>query len=264
MDSKTVVFVTGANKGIGYAIVQSLLESDKSYHVFLGSRSVERGEEAVEKLRKDTSGSPSTVEVVQVDIAEDASIEKAFETVQTKAGRLDVLVNNAGIQTDLDFVRGKIGIRESFTKSYNVNVAGTHVMTYTFIPLLLNSSNPRLVFITGQGTMAMCSQGDFPLPPLEPGWPKKMPFETVGYRCTKNALNMLMLDYYYKLQKDGVKVWCIGPGFLETDLGDAREMVAAQGAEHPSIGGNLVRSVVEGQRDADVGKYVVKDGIMEF
>jgi NAD(P)-dependent dehydrogenase (short-subunit alcohol dehydrogenase family) len=96
MDSKTIVFVTGANKGIGYAIVQSLLESDKSYHVFLGSRSVKRGEAAAEKLRKDTASSPNTVEVVQLDIADDASIEKAYETVQTKAGRLDVLVNNAG------------------------------------------------------------------------------------------------------------------------------------------------------------------------
>ena len=137
-------------------------------------------------------------------------------------------------------------------------------MSYTFVPLLLKSSDPRLIFITGLGTMDMCSRGDFPLPPLEPGWPKPMPFETVGYRCTKTALNMLMLDYHYKLKPDNVKVWCIGPGFLQTDLGGAREMVAAQGAGHPSIGGNFVRSVVEGERDADTGKYIVKDGIMAF
>lgn len=91
-----------------------------------------------------------------------------------------------------------------------------------------------------------------------------MQFETVGYRCTKTALNMLMLDYHYKLHKDGVKVWCVGPGFLATDLGDAREWVTAQGAGHPSIGGRLIRSVVEGKRDADTGKYVVKDGIRLF
>lgn len=137
-------------------------------------------------------------------------------------------------------------------------------MTYTFMPLLLHSTSPRLIFITGLGTFAQCSLGDIPLPPLERGWPKKLDFETVGYRCTKTALNMLMLDYHYKLQKDRVRVWCVGPGFLATDLGDAREMVEAQGAGHPRVGGRLVRSLVEGERDADVGKYVVKDGIQAF
>ena len=137
-------------------------------------------------------------------------------------------------------------------------------MTYTFMPLLLKSTDPRLIFVTGLGTFESCARGDFPLPPLERGWPKKMDFETVGYRCTKTALNMLMLDYHFKLQKDGVKVWCVGPGFLATDLGDGHEMAIAAGAGHPSVGGQLLRSVVEGERDADTGKYVVKDGIQPF
>ncbi|KAH8807232.1 hypothetical protein F5884DRAFT_788803 [Xylogone sp. PMI_703] len=262
--SKKIALVTGANKGIGYEIVKALLESDKSYHVLLGSRSLERGQEAVAKLQKECASSANTVEALQVDLTSDDSINKAFETVKGKTGKIDVLINNAGITNDLDWVRGKVGLRESFTGSYDVNVAGTHVLTWTFIPLLLKSSDPRLIFVTGLGTFDQCAKGDIPLPPLEPGWPKKMIFETVGYRCTKTALNMLMLDYHWKLQQDGVKVWCVGPGFLETDLGDAREMVSKQGALHPSVGGQLIRSVAEGARDADVGKYVVKDGIQGF
>ncbi|KFY25886.1 hypothetical protein V491_01560 [Pseudogymnoascus sp. VKM F-3775] len=264
MSSKNIALVTGANKGIGYEIVKALLESDKPYHVFLGSRSLERGQEAVATLQKECSNSSNTVEVIELDISSDSSIAKAFETVKGSVGRIDTLINNAGITKDLDYVRGKVSLRESLIGSYDINVAGTHVITFTFIPLLLQSTDPRLIFITGLGTFDQCARGDFPLPPLERGWPKKMEFETVGYRCTKTALNMLMLDYHYKLQKDGVKVWCIGPGFLATDLGDAKEMVAAQGAGHPSIGGRLVRSVVEGERDADTGKYVVKDKIQAF
>ena len=139
-------------------------------------------------------------------------------------------------------------------------------MTWTFLPLLLQSSDPRLIFVSGLGTFGNCAKGDFPLPPnLNLGWPKKMDFETVGYRCTKTALNMLMLDYHYKLKGDGVKVWCVGPGFLLTDLGDARDLAVVMNAGHPSLGGKMLKSVVEGERDADTGKYVVKDGgIMEF
>ncbi|KFY88828.1 hypothetical protein V500_06094 [Pseudogymnoascus sp. VKM F-4518 (FW-2643)] len=264
MSFKNIALVTGANKGIGYEIVKALLESDKPYHVFIGSRSLERGQEAAATLQKECADSSNTVEVIEVDISSDSSIAKAFEIVKASVGRIDTLINNAGITKDLDRIRGKVSLRESLTGSYDVNVAGTHVMTFTFMPLLLQSTDPRLIFITGLGTFDQCARGDFPLPPLERGWLKKMEFETVGYRCTKTALNMLMLDYHYKLQKDGVKVWCIRPGFLATDLGDAKEMVAAQGAGHPSIGGRLVRSVVEGERDADTGKYVVKDRIQAF
>jgi NAD(P)-dependent dehydrogenase (short-subunit alcohol dehydrogenase family) len=170
-----------------------------------------------------------------------------------------------GITKDIAHVRGQCSLRESLTASYDVNVAGTHVTTSIFLPLLLQSSEPRLIFIAGLGTFAACAKGDFPLPkPLALGWPKNMVFETVGYRCSKTALNMLMLDYHWKLNGDGVKVWCVGPGFLATDLGDARELVEVQGAGHPRIGGEMVRTVVEGERDGDVGKYVVKDGIREF
>jgi NAD(P)-dependent dehydrogenase (short-subunit alcohol dehydrogenase family) len=138
-------------------------------------------------------------------------------------------------------------------------------MSWTFMPLLLSSSDPRLIFVSGLGTFGSCAKGNFPLPPdLEAGWPKKTSFETVGYRCSKTALNMLMLDYHWKLQKDSVKVWSVGPGFLTTDLGGMKELSKKMGTGHPSIGGDFLRTVVEGERDADVGKYVVKGGIMEF
>ena len=96
MSAPRIVLVTGANKNIGYEIVKSLLTSPKPYHVFLGSRSVENGERAVATLRKECAASPNTVENLQIDVTDDASIEAAFEKVKGAKGVLDVLINNAG------------------------------------------------------------------------------------------------------------------------------------------------------------------------
>lgn len=145
--------------------------------------------------------------------------------------------------------------------AYDVNLAGTHVMSYTFMPLLLKSSNPRLIFVSGLANITIAAEEYFPTPPVPAGWPKKIDFETIPYRCSKVALHMLMLDWNHKLKADGVKVWGVGPGFLETDLGGGREAVKKMGAGHASAGGNILRRVVEGERDADVGKLVVKDGL---
>ena len=144
-----------------------------------------------------------------------------------------------------------------------MNVAGTHVMTATFMPLLLKSADPRLIFVAGLSSMTKVYEGPyFPTPPLPAGWPKKVDFETIGYRCSKTALNMLMIDWRFKLQADGVKVWAVGPGMLATDLGNMREKAKEMGAKDPSIGGQLIRTVVEGERDDDVGKLIGKDGLI--
>jgi NAD(P)-dependent dehydrogenase (short-subunit alcohol dehydrogenase family) len=171
-----------------------------------------------------------------------------------------------GATFDLAFLNGTVSLRECFTNSYNVNVAGTHVLTYTFIPHLLASSNPRLIFVSGLSGINQAGEKYYPTPDLPAGWPKDMQgFDTIGYRCTKCALNMLMLDWNHKLKNDGVKVFGLGPGMLATNLGGLGPEAAAKlGAKHPSIGGQLIRTAVEGERDADVGKLVVRDGVMSW
>ena len=91
-----VVFVTGGNNGIGYEAVKALLQSDKPHHILLGSRSLEKAKLAIESLKRECPESANTVEVVQIDLDSDESIEKAFEQVKANPGRLDTLVNNAG------------------------------------------------------------------------------------------------------------------------------------------------------------------------
>ena len=96
MSPKKIVIVTGANKNIGYEIVKALLQSDKPYHVFLGSRSLELGQQAAVTLQKECADSSNTVEAIQLDITSDSSIEKAFETVKSSVEHIDALINNAG------------------------------------------------------------------------------------------------------------------------------------------------------------------------
>ena len=163
------------------------------------------------------------------------------------------------------YMAGKITIRECFNNAYNVNVSGTHVMTHTFMPLLLESSDPRLIFVAGLSNITVAAQKYFPTPPIPAGWPKKSDwFETIGYRCSKTALNMLMLDWNHKLKEDRVKVWGVGPGFLTTDLGGMREWAVKAGTRHPSEGGVLLRSVVEGDRDGEAGLLINKDGLSPY
>lgn len=99
MTSPKTVLVTGGNNGIGYETVKALLQSEKPYHILLGSRSLEKAKLAIETLHKECPELTNTVEVVQVDLTSDESIEKAVEQVKASAGHIDVLINNAGKRT---------------------------------------------------------------------------------------------------------------------------------------------------------------------
>ena len=131
----------------------------------MGSRSMEKAERAIEKLHQECPESANTVEALQVDLDSDQSIEAALEKVKADPGRIDALINNAGATFDLEYVGGRVSLRDCFMNAYNVNVAGTNVLTWTFMPLLLKSSDPRLLFITGLANATQASRSFFPTPP---------------------------------------------------------------------------------------------------
>lgn len=172
-----------------------------------------------------------------------------------------MLIESTGATFDLEYLRGKTSLRDCFDKAYSVNVSGTNVLTHTFVPLLLKSKDPRLLFVAGLSQINQAAEKYFPIPSLPAGWPKKLDFDVIAYRCSKLALNMLMLDWNHKLAADGVKVWSVAPGMLATNLGGlGPEDAKAMGAGPASLGGDILRRVVEGERDADTGKIVSKDG----
>lgn len=113
----------------------------------------------------------------------------------------------AGASSGHMFIQGQMSLRESFTTAYGINVAGNNVVTATFMSLLLKSADPRLIFVTGMSHMTRAAEMYFPTPPLPAGWPKEVSWETIGYRCSKTALNILMLDWNHKLK--AVRVYSV-------------------------------------------------------
>jgi NAD(P)-dependent dehydrogenase (short-subunit alcohol dehydrogenase family) len=103
MSSPKVVFITGANSGIGYETVKALLQStttaaDTYYHIFLGCRDPSKANDAIAKLLAEEAppGTKCVLEAVTVDVCDDESINAAFETMKGKVSRVDTLINNAG------------------------------------------------------------------------------------------------------------------------------------------------------------------------
>ncbi|KAL2203537.1 NAD(P)-binding protein [Sarocladium strictum] len=267
MASKEIVFITGANTGIGYETVKALLQSSQPHHVLLGARDVKKGDAAIQKLREEVPETSNTVEVVQIDVTDDDSVHKAIGYVKETFGKLDTLINNAGAQFDGLFTEDAPKAREIFNKDFDVNVSSAHVITLAAAPLLIASSSPRLVFITS-GTATLIGNTKTLFPPWTPnpsgGWPKENLIVQPGYRASKTALNMLMLTWYWLLKEDGVKVFSVSPGFLATGLGGfGAEKIKAMGAKEPRIGGELLKLVVEGGRDEDAGKVVFQDGAVQ-
>jgi NAD(P)-dependent dehydrogenase (short-subunit alcohol dehydrogenase family) len=149
------------------------------------------------------------------------------QTLTTKFGRIDILINNGGAQFDLQVAQGKLTLREALNASWDINVSGAHVLTTLAVPLLLKSADPRLLFITS-GTSSLTETERFDNPvharlngSPEKGWPKTGTPSITTYRSAKTGLNMLVREWHRVLLKDGVKVFAVSPGFLATGLGGA-------------------------------------------
>ncbi|KAK1021053.1 hypothetical protein LTR33_018593, partial [Friedmanniomyces endolithicus] len=146
MAAKQILLITGGNTGLGYEAVKALYASATPYEILMGSRKVSNGEQAIEKLKQEVKESSSNVSVVQADVTSDESLEKLVGGIESKYGKLDVLINNAGAGFDTQIQSGALSIREAYNASWDTNVAGTQVLTTLSMPLLIKSKNPRLLF----------------------------------------------------------------------------------------------------------------------
>ena len=195
MNSKQtkIALVTGANRGIGYAIAKGLLEAD--FQVIIGSRSLEKGKAAAEKLN-----SPS-VSAVEIDIAEDDSINKAFDELNGKINRLDVLINNAGIYPDNGFNILTIE-RDLLIKTMNINTFGAIKVTQVFLPLLAKANEARIInYSSGYGQLAGLSAG------------------VPSYCLSKLAVNGATIMLADALGNKNITVNAVDPGWVSSDMG---------------------------------------------
>lgn len=152
--------VTGANKGIGLAVVKTLLETNKNAFVFLGSRDATRGKDAVSAIvAEDTTGFSGRVEALEIDVSDAGSVSRAVETVRARLGDdpeqrcyLSAIINNAGVAI------GE-GSQASFEMTMRVNYRGVVQTTEAFLPLL-DPSKGRVVITSsaaGPSFVAKCS-----------------------------------------------------------------------------------------------------------
>jgi NAD(P)-dependent dehydrogenase (short-subunit alcohol dehydrogenase family) len=194
-----VALVTGANKGIGYEVALSLSTTHK-FHVLLGARKQQEGEQAVAAIKKQGG----SVEFIHIDVTDDKTIEAARDYVSQKHGRLDVLINNAGILTGQDdSIRGK------YQQAFEVNVFGPAVLIETFTDLLEKSENARIVNVSSElGSLTSLSD------PNNIHYSTKFPI----YNSSKSALNALTVNYAFYLRKKGIKINSVDPGYTATDL----------------------------------------------
>ncbi|OCF61049.1 hypothetical protein L486_00693 [Kwoniella mangroviensis CBS 10435] len=276
-NSSTVVLITGANTGIGYATAQALLTSpspspSNPTTVIITSRTLDKAMQASRDLQTNQAFSKafeSGCRVVpkQLDIDDEESVKALHKEVAEEYGKLDVLVNNAGAHYDFQVASGKMSTRDAFLKSSTTNVVSTHLFTETFIDLLLASAAPRLLFLSsGISSLGDHSNPHVPVnlsPPA--GWPKEPVFQVPTYRTSKTAMNMMILEWCRTLKNDNVKIHIIDPGFLSTTLGGAQpEVLREKGAKDPIEGGRFIRTVIEGKRDDDQGKLIGVDGIIPW
>ncbi|MET8123334.1 SDR family NAD(P)-dependent oxidoreductase [Micromonospora sp. NPDC005189] len=186
----TITLITGANKGIGFETAKQLLEL--GHHVYIGARDVERGEKAAAELG---------ARFVQLDVTDDASVNDALATIDSAEGRLDVLVNNAGI-LGAGPIDGPTALRV-----FDTNAVGVVRVTEAALPLLRKSSNPTVVTLSS-------SLGSF--------WavnnPERPEFNLplALYSASKSAATMLTVQY--AKAHPGIKFNALEPGATATDM----------------------------------------------
>ena len=206
MTEQKTALVTGANRGIGFAIATGLLKANVK--VIIGSRSIEKGETAAKKL-----DSP-LVEVVEIDIANDDSINRAFNKLNGKIDRLDVLINNAGIYPDNSFDILTID-RELLAKTLNVNTFGAIKTTQIFLPLLDKGDRSRVInYSSGYGQLAGLSAG------------------VPSYCLSKLAVNGATIMLADALASKNITVNAVDPGWVSSDMGgESAPRTVEQGAD---------------------------------
>ncbi|HTK18049.1 MAG TPA: SDR family oxidoreductase [Mucilaginibacter sp.] len=192
--------VTGANKGIGFEVVKQLI--DKGYYVYLGSRDLQKGQEAVKQLQSDN------VEIIQIDVNDKESIEAAHEQLSKKISSLDVLINNAGILGGMQQGATTTDI-SIFREVFETNLFGVVLVTQTFLDLLKKSDAPRIVNVTsGLGSLTLHN---------DPNW-KYYKVKSAVYGPSKSALNGYTIVLAYELRDTNFKVNAVDPGYTATDF----------------------------------------------
>lgn len=215
MTHKRQALVTGANKGIGLAIARGLAQAGMS--VWMGARDRVRGEQAVRCLQAEGLD----VRLLEIDVADDASVQRAAGIVGDHTGALDVLVNNAGIIVAPATPPSEVRMEDA-KATFEVNLFGPIRVTQAFTPLLKAARQARVVMMgSGVGSLALITDPTSIYSSVN----------LLAYTASKVALNAATVSFAKELEPFGVKVNAVEPGNVQTDLnGNTGVLTTEEGA----------------------------------
>ncbi|MGI5239455.1 SDR family NAD(P)-dependent oxidoreductase [Dactylosporangium sp. CA-139066] len=247
MDERKIALVTGANKGIGRAIAGQLAALGMT--VLVGARDDRLGEEAAAALRAEGGDAHA----VTLDVTDAATARSVAELIDERYGRLDVLVNNAGIsgsggvapQEATNQIPSGVDI-DTVRAVFETNVLGVIAVTNAMLPLLRRSAAPRVVNVSSHaGSLTVMSSEQW----RAAGLP-----QSAAYAPSKSAVNALTVQYADELRKDGILVNAAAPGFCATDAN------AHTGTLTPADGAAVAVGLATLGADGPTGGFFGADG----
>ena len=241
MSESTIALVTGANKGIGYEIAAGL--GALGWSVGVGARDAQRRDAAVEKLRAngvDAFGVP-------LDVTDDASVAAAATLVEERAGRLDVLVNNAAITGGVPQEPTTVD-PATIRTVLETNVLGVVRVTNAMLPLLRRSASPRIVMMSsGVGSLTRQTDPDGEVGPI-----------SAAYAPSKTMLNAVVIQYAKELRGTKILINAACPGYVATDLNGHR------GTRTPEQGAAIAIRLATLPDDGPTGGFFEDAGVVPW
>ena len=229
--------VTGANKGIGREIARQLGRMGAT--VLIGARDAGRGEAAATEL----TGDGVDARFVQLDVTDAGSIAAAARTIADDHGKLDILINNAGIFID-DGPPSGVGM-DTIKRTYETNFFGVVAVTQAMLPLIHQAEAGRIVNMSsGLGSIAQNSDPDYDY----------YQANLLAYNSSKAALNAATVTLAKELANTPIKVNAADPGYVATDInGNQGPHTVEQGARAPVRLATL-------PADGPTGQFLDEDG----
>ena len=238
-NEKKIALVTGGNKGIGLEISRNL--SNAGCTVLLSARDVQRGEQAVRLLEQ---AGLSDINFIELDVTKQDNVTAAAQLIESRYGRLDILMNNAGVILQGDGLPGAADV-DVVEKIFGTNFFGALRVAQAMLPLLRKSVAGRIVNVSsGLGSLTFNS---------DPAWSGR-DAKFIGYNASKAALNMLTVHLAYEVRDTKIKVNSADPGFTKTDLNNN---TGTQPVEVGAI--EATRLALLGE-DGPTGRSFSKDG----
>jgi NAD(P)-dependent dehydrogenase (short-subunit alcohol dehydrogenase family) len=216
-----VALITGANKGLGLGIARKL--GKQGITVLVAARDESKGQNAVERLQSEGIDA----HFIQLDVGDRSSIESAYKAIAEQFSRLDILINNAGV--NLEFSAGlpapsQVSL-DVLKQTFEINFFGVVAITQAMLPLIDKSDAGRIVNVSSDlGSLSLHQDPNF----------KFYDVKQLAYDSSKTALNAFTVHLAHELKDTTIKVNSAHPGWVKTDMGtDAGELTVEEGAATP-------------------------------